>query len=85
LAGIGWALLGSEDVGIERIFLLNVWGILGLLFLGLSAWIARQGPLRDLGRKKAEATAPESAAAQSSPAAKPAAKRATEEAGKTAT
>ena len=63
LGALGWALLGSEDNGVERIFLLHVWLILGLLFLGMSAWIARLGPLRDLGKKRAQAKSPESAQA----------------------
>jgi hypothetical protein len=60
---LGWALLGSEDIGIERIFLLHVWLILGLIFLGMSAWIARLGPLRGLGKKSAEAKSPDAAQA----------------------
>jgi len=71
LGGLAWALLGAEDFGVERIFLLHVWLILGLLFLGMSAWIARMGPLKDLGKKRAEAKSPDAgqaSAAQSSKA-----------------
>jgi hypothetical protein len=59
LGGLAWAILGAEDNGVERIFLLHVWLILGLLFLGMSAWIARMGPLKDLGKKRAEAKSPD--------------------------
>lgn len=56
--GIAWTLLSGEDTGVERIFLVHVWLILGLLFLGLAAWIAKQGPLKRVAK-----AAPESAAA----------------------
>ena len=52
LAGLGciggavWAIVGGEDVGVERIFLVIVWLLFAALFLGLAAWVARQGPLQ---------------------------------------
>jgi hypothetical protein len=51
LGGATFAVLGAEDVGVERIFLVLVWLLFAALFLGLAAWIARQGPLRNLGKK----------------------------------
>ena len=55
LGGAAWAVLGGEDVGVELIFLIHVWVLFGALFLGMAAWIARQGPLKNLG-KRAEST-----------------------------
>ena len=51
LAGAVWAIVGGEDVGVELIFLLHVWLLFAALFLGMAVWIARQGPLRNLGQK----------------------------------
>ena len=56
LGGAAWAIVGREDVGVELIFMLLVWLLFAGLFLGLAAWIARQGPLRNLGKKSAEAS-----------------------------
>ena len=55
LGAVGWALVGAEDTGVEQIFLVLVWLLLAVVFLGMSAWIARQGPLKQLGKKPAEA------------------------------
>lgn len=52
LGGAVWAVVGGEDVGVERIFLVLVWLLFGSLFLGLAVWIARQGPLQALGKNK---------------------------------
>ena len=79
LGGFAWAILGAEDNGVERIFLVHVWLILGFLFLGMSAWIARVGPLKHLGKKRAEAASPgadQAAAVQSKASTKEAAKSA---------
>ena len=54
LGGAAFAILGAEDVGVERIFILLVWLLFAAMFLGMAAWIMRQRPLR----KKAPA-APE--------------------------
>ncbi|MBI3933744.1 MAG: hypothetical protein HY316_03575 [Acidobacteria bacterium] len=51
LGGAAWAIVGAEDVGVERIFLVLTWLLFAALFLGMAGWIARQGPLRNLGRK----------------------------------
>ena len=51
VGGAAWAIVGGEDVGVERIFLVMVWLLFAALFLGLAAWVARQGPLRSLGKK----------------------------------
>ncbi len=37
---IGWALFSGVEVGIELIFLMHAGGVLGLLFLGITGWIA---------------------------------------------
>lgn len=44
LAGLAWAILGGVDTGVERIFLIHVWGLFAALFLGMAAWIYRQRP-----------------------------------------
>jgi hypothetical protein len=46
LGAAGWAIFYRGDTGVEEIFLLLVWLSLALIFLGMAAWIARQGPLR---------------------------------------
>ena len=51
LGGAVWAVVGGEDVGVELIFLLHVWLLFAALFLGMAVWIARQGPLKNLGKK----------------------------------
>ena len=51
LAGTAWVVLGGEDIGVERIFLLLVGLLLAAVFLGLAGWVARQGPLRNLAKK----------------------------------
>ena len=51
LGGAAWAVIGGEDVGVELIFLLHVWLLFAALFLGMAVWIARQGPLKNLGKK----------------------------------
>jgi hypothetical protein len=58
LGGAAFAVLGAEDVGVERIFLVLVWLLFAALFGGMGFWIARQEPLRNLGKK---APAPEAA------------------------
>ena len=65
LAGAGYAVLGSEDVGVEQIFLLLTWGLFGIVFLGMAQWIARLGPLKDLGKKRV--AAPETETAPNTP------------------
>jgi hypothetical protein len=45
-AAAAFALLGGEDVGIERIFGVIVWSVIGISLLGAAQWIARMGPLR---------------------------------------
>ena len=57
--GAVWAVVGGEDVGVERIFLVLVWLMFAGLFLGMAGWIAKMGPLRDLGKKKAPVNADE--------------------------
>ncbi|MBI2819303.1 MAG: hypothetical protein HYX73_04920 [Acidobacteria bacterium] len=52
LGGAVWAVVGGEDVGVELIFMLLVWLLFAALFLGMAGWIARQGPLKNLGKKK---------------------------------
>ena len=51
LGGVAWAIVGGEDVGVELIFLLHVWLLFAALFLGVAVWIARQGPLKNFGKK----------------------------------
>ncbi len=51
IGGAVWAIVGGEDIGVERIFLVLVWLLFAALFLGLASWVARQGPLRNLGKK----------------------------------
>ena len=53
LGGAVWAVVGGEDTGVERIFLVLVWMLFAALFLGMAAWIAKMGPLAELKRKKA--------------------------------
>ena len=76
VATIGWALLGGVEIGIERIFLLHVAGVLALLFFGLAGWIVVRSPLRTLWKP---AAAPEPAAASALKQ-----EKASEEASKTA-
>ena len=45
LGGAAWAVLGGEDIGVERIFLVIVWLLFAGLFLGMAAWIAKLGAL----------------------------------------
>jgi hypothetical protein len=67
LGGAVFSLLGGEDVGVERIFLVIVWGMFGMLFLGMAGWIARQGPLKKTAPKEArESAAPAGAGKTSS-------------------
>ena len=42
LGGAAFSVLGGEDVGVERIFMLLVWVMFGAMFLSLAAWIAKQ-------------------------------------------
>jgi hypothetical protein len=56
MGGAAWAILGGEDVGVERIFLVLVWMLFAALFLGMAAWIAKVGPLRSMGKKAAAET-----------------------------
>lgn len=51
LGGAVWAVVGGEDVGVELIFMLLVWLLFAALFLGMAGWIARQRPLKNLGKK----------------------------------
>ena len=51
LGGAVWAVVGGLDVGVEMIFLLHVWLLFAAIFLGMAAWIMRQGPLKNLGKK----------------------------------
>ena len=51
LGGAAWAVLGGQDVGVELIFLVHVWLLFASLFLGMAVWIARQVPLKNLGKK----------------------------------
>lgn len=51
LGGAAWAVLGGQDVGVELIFLVLVWLLFAAIFLGMAVWIARQGPLKNLGKK----------------------------------
>lgn len=50
---IGWVLLSGVEVGIERIFLLHVCGVMALVFFGLAGWIAVRSPLRALWKPTA--------------------------------
>jgi len=67
LGGAVFAITGGMDVGVELIFLLHVWLLFAALFLGMAAWIARQGPLKshgnNPGREKTEESKPTSRAA----------------------
>jgi hypothetical protein len=54
LTGAAWAVISGLDVGVEVIFLIHVWLALAATFLGMAGWIARQGPLRNLGKKSAD-------------------------------
>ena len=65
LGGAAFAIVGAEDVGVERIFLVLVWLFFAALFLGLAAWIVRLGALSSL-KKKAKA-APDASAPESKP------------------
>ena len=58
LGAAAWAVVGGTDVGVEMIFLLHVWLLLAAMFLGMAYWIARQGPLRDWGKKSAKKAPP---------------------------
>jgi hypothetical protein len=51
LGGAAWAVFGGEEVGVGRIFILLVGLMFAALFLGMAAWVARQGPLKNLGKK----------------------------------
>jgi hypothetical protein len=51
LAAAVWAVIGGYDTGVERIFLVIVWLVVGGLLLGMAGWIARMGPLRNMGKK----------------------------------
>src|SRR3990167_5547428 len=53
---LGWVVVSAESVGVERIFLLLVFALLGALFLGMAAWLARFTRLQTLW-KPAAATA----------------------------
>jgi hypothetical protein len=55
LGGAAFALLGGEDSGIERIFGVIVWAVIGISLLGAAQWIARQGPLRKKPREDNDA------------------------------
>jgi hypothetical protein len=60
LGGAAFAVLGGEDVGVGRIFLVIVWTMFAALFLGMAGWIARQIPVRKEEKKasnKVESTA----------------------------
>lgn len=73
---IAWVLFGGVEVGIERIFLLQVAGVMALLFFGLAGWIVLRSPLRSLWKPTVK-TQPVAA-----PASNP--EKAPEEASKTA-
>ena len=75
VGGMAWALVGGEDVGVGRIFIVLVSLILALLFFGMAAWISRQAR-GTLGKKPEEAKIPDAAAAQ------PASKASAEKVGK---
>ena len=79
VGGMAWAVVGGEDVGVGRIFLLLVWLILALLFFGMAAWIARQRMLLNPGKKPEEAKVP-AASVSAQPASKAPAEK--EQAGK---
>ncbi|MSO20523.1 MAG: hypothetical protein EXQ56_08675 [Acidobacteria bacterium] len=51
MAAAGYALLGGKDVAAEQIFAIMIWGLLGAVFLGAAALIAREGPLKGMGKK----------------------------------
>ena len=62
---IGWALLSGVEVGIELIFLLHVGAVLGLIFLGIAAWLAfRILPLASAKPETSPAPAAKPAAAK---------------------
>jgi hypothetical protein len=65
LAGAAWAVVGGMDVGVELIFLLHVWLLFAALFLGMALWIARQGPLKNLGKNNSDAKSQEGGKAAS--------------------
>ena len=67
LGAVGWALLSSVEVGVEKIFLLMASLLSAALFFGMAAWMALQSPLRQLWKGEAKGAAPE---AQKSPAQK---------------
>ena len=79
VGGMAWAVVGGEDVGVGRIFLLLVWLILALLFFSMAAWIARQRMLLNPGKKPEEAKVP-AASVSAQPASKAPAEK--EQAGK---
>ena len=76
VATIGWALLSGVEIGIERIFLLHVAGVMALLFFGLAAWIVARSPLRTMLKPAAASQSATAAAAKEA--------KAPEEASKTA-
>ena len=59
LGAMGWALLSSVEVGVEKIFLLMASLLSAALFFGMAAWMALQSPLRQLWKAEAEGAAPE--------------------------
>jgi hypothetical protein len=61
LAGAIWAVVGGYDMGVERIFLVLVWLLFGVLLFGMAAWIAKMGPLRKGKKAPAEAVEEEPA------------------------
>lgn len=56
LGGVLWALTSGVEVGVGRIFVLLVGLLFAGLFLGMAGWIARQGPLKSLGKKGSSAS-----------------------------
>ena len=62
LGAIAWVVLGGEEIGVERIFLVIVSFLVASLFLGISGWIVTRSPLRALWKPEATAN-PKSAPA----------------------
>lgn len=68
-AGAAFALIGGEDVGIERIFGVIVWSVIGLSLLGAAQWIARMGPLSKKPKKDGDDESSHSGPAAGAPTA----------------
>ncbi|MBI1956077.1 MAG: hypothetical protein HYS38_06745 [Acidobacteria bacterium] len=63
LGAMGWALLSSVEVGVEKIFLLIVSLLSAALFFGMAAWIALRSSLWQLWKGEAKGAAPETSIA----------------------